>query len=322
LYAGLEDARAGRGRLFLVTGEPGIGKTRLADQVAIHAAESAMAVLRAGCWEGGGAPAYWPFIQLIRAAMSGLDRDAQLQPSGSEKARRIGQDLAQLLPELLPSAAAPTDIVVQPPLESEQARFRLFDAVATQIRNLASLKPLILVLEDLHDADQPSLLMLRFVARQLKDAPFLVLGTYRDVGVQRSPALSQLIGDLMREGAHVPLFAMSRQDAARMIEERAGAPSSPRFVSDIYHATGGNPLFIDGLVRVLAAEGRLRGARRLNLAAFKVPDGMREAIRRGLALLSDRSALVCAAIIGQQFDLSCLQRATQMPSPQLVDMRF
>src|SRR6266567_504361 len=78
-FSGLEDARGGRGRFFLVTGEPGIGKTRLADQVAMHAAQCAMTVLRAGCWEGGGAPAYWPFIQLIRSALSVSDPDVSLK---------------------------------------------------------------------------------------------------------------------------------------------------------------------------------------------------------------------------------------------------
>ena len=100
----------------------------------------------------------------------------------------------------------------------------------------------------------------------------------------------------------------------------AGAPPSPRLVSDIHQATAGDPLFIDGLVRVLAADGSSRNTSRLNLAAFRVPDGVREAIRRWLALLSDRSALVIAATIGQQFELRCLQRVTEMPNHQLLDI--
>ena len=173
-----------------------------------------------------------------------------------------------------------------------------------------------LIVEDLHDADQPSLLMLRFVVRQLKNAPVLILGTYRDVEVA---ALARVVSaDWAISRARALRFRcsrLSREDTARMIEERAGVPPSPRLVSDIHQATAGNPLFIDGLVRVLAAEGRLRNASRLNLAAFRVPDGVREAIRRWLALLSDRSALVTAATIGQQFELRCLQRVTQAPDP-------
>ncbi|HZY58837.1 MAG TPA: AAA family ATPase, partial [Candidatus Binataceae bacterium] len=280
LAAGLEDARGGRGRLFLVTGEPGIGKTRLADEVAAQAVSSAMTVLRAGCWEGGGTPAYWPFVQVLRAALSGAEREARLKLLSAGNAPHVALDLAQLIPELQSSAAAPADASIQTAPNPEQARFRLFDSVAAAIRSLAAQRPLMLILEDLHDADQPTLLMLRFVVGQLKNAPVLILGTYRDFEVQRSPALSQPVGDLTREGTQVPLCALSREDAARMIEERAGAPSNPRLVADIYQATAGNPLFIDGLVRVLAADGSLSNASRLNLAVFRVPDGVREAIRR------------------------------------------
>jgi tetratricopeptide (TPR) repeat protein len=320
LDAGLEDARSGRGRFFLVTGEPGIGKSRLADELAAHAASLGMLVLRAGSSEGGGTPAYWSFIQLIRAALSCGDRDTLLELMRTEYAPHAIQDVAQLVPELCHWVAAPTELSPPPSPDLEQARFRLFDSVATALKSLASLKPLMLVVEDLHDADQASLLMLRFVVRQLKDAPVLVLATYRNVEVQRSSTLSQLIGDLTREGSEVPLFALSQADTARMIEERAGVPVRPRLVADIYQATAGNPLFINGLVRVLAAEGRLRNANRLNLAAFRVPDGMREVIRRGLALLSDRAALVTAATIGQQFELRCLQRVSELPTPQLRDV--
>ncbi len=193
LGAGLDDARSGRGRFFLVTGEPGIGKSRLADERARHAASRGMLVLRAGCWEGGGTPAYWPFIQLIRAALGGAERDTPLKRLEAECAPHVIRDVAQLIPELRHSVAAPTQ-----PSDIERARFRLFESIATVVKALAGIRPLMLILEDLHDADQPSLLMLRFVVRQLKPAPVLILGTYRDVEVQRSAALSQLIGDLTR----------------------------------------------------------------------------------------------------------------------------
>jgi tetratricopeptide (TPR) repeat protein len=319
LCAGLEDARGGRGRFFLVTGEPGIGKTRLADEIAQQAASSAMTVLRSGCWEGGGAPAYWPFVQMLRAALSGAERDPLLKLLSAANAPHVAQDLAQLIPELQSSAAAPADASTQAAPNPEQARFRLFDSVAAAIRHLAAPRPLMLIVEDLHDADEPTLLMLRFMVRQLKNAPVMVLGTYRDFEVQRSPALSQHMGDLTREGTQVPLFALSREDAALMIQARAGAPPSPRLVSDIYQATAGNPLLIDGLVRVLAAEGGLSGTRHLNLAAFRVTGGVREAIRRWLALLADRALLVIAATIGQEFELRCLQRVTGAPNHQLLD---
>src|SRR5262249_2872704 len=144
-------------------------------------------------------------------------------------------------------------------------------------------------------------------------------GTYRDVEVRRSAVLSHLIGDLMRDGTGIPLSALSRDNAAEMIESRVGERPGPRLVSDIYQATSGNPLFIDGLSRGLAAEGRFARTGRLNLTAFTVPNGVREAIRRWLTLLPDRSILLVAAGIGDEFELGCLQRVTEDTRTHLLD---
>jgi predicted ATPase len=237
LGAGLEDARGGRGRFFLLTGDPGIGKSRLADEIAAEAGKSGWAILRGGCWEEGGAPAYWPFIQIIRAAMRDSHRDDQ---AGQPNVRLVPLELAQLVPDLLPSGSQP-EVSSQPSVNPEQARFRLFDAVARLLRELSHLKPLVLIVEDLHDADQSSLLMLRLVVRELKEAPVLIIATYREAEVRRPPELAQMIGELTREGIQVPLVALSREEAAQMIEVRKGAPTAPRLVSEIYQATAGNP---------------------------------------------------------------------------------
>ncbi len=188
LCGGLEDVRRGRGRFFLVIGEPGIGKTWLADEVARRAESSGIAVVRAGCWEGAGAPAYWPFVQVLRAAMRIADPDAQGRLSSAGNWPRLAQDLVQLIPEMRHHVHSPAEASEHPGPDLEQARFRLFDSVAAAIRHLAGHAPLMLILEDLHDADQPSLMMLRFVVSQLKNAPVLILGNYRDIEVQRSLA--------------------------------------------------------------------------------------------------------------------------------------
>jgi tetratricopeptide (TPR) repeat protein len=318
LCAGVDDANQGRGRFFLITGEPGIGKTRLADEVSTHAVSRGMAVLRAGCWEGAGAPAYWPFIQILRTALRRPEQITLEKLIDGASSPHLAYDLAQLVPELQPQNAPP-DSSTQPAHDSDQTRFRLYDSVATAVKRLGAVRPLMLVLEDLHDADQPSLLMLRFVVRDLKNTQVMVIATYRDVEVQRSPALSRLIGDLIREGAQIPLFALSLEDTAHIVEQRAGVPLVPRLISDIHQATAGNPLFIDGLVRVLAAEGTLSNSSQFNLASFRVSDGVREAIRRWLALLSDRSTLIIAATMGQAFDLRSLQLVAEVPNYQIQD---
>src|ERR1700689_4070568 len=173
LRAGLDDVSAGRGRLFLLSGEAGIGKTRLAEEISDDASARGMRVVWGRCWEGGGAPAYWPFIQILRACVEGLDAEhlKALLGSGASEIARLIPEIKLSLP-LLEEAKATTD--------SESARFLLFDSVATLLKNVAGGRPLVLVLDDLHDADQPSLQMLRFIARAAKDVSLLMIGTYRD----------------------------------------------------------------------------------------------------------------------------------------------
>jgi predicted ATPase len=313
LRAGLDDASAGHGRLFLLSGEPGIGKTRLAEEISIDASARGMRVVWGRCWEGGGAPAYWPFIQILRACVEDLDGVHLKALLGSAVS-----EIARLIPEVklsLPSleeAKAATD--------SESARFRLFDAVATLLKNVARNKPLLIVIDDLHDSDQPSLQMLRFVARETKGARILILGTYRDAEVRQSPELGKLIGDLIREGRTVLITGLSQAEVGEFIERSAAKKADDKLVADLYHATDGNPLFVDGVVRLLAAEGKLERTG-FDGAAFTIPDGVRESIRRRLAALSDEasSVLSIASVIGNEFDLRLLERVSGRSLEQIIE---
>ena len=175
LVAGLEDAFAGRGRLFLLAGEPGIGKSRLADELMDMRGHAGRRVLVGRCWEAGGAPAYWPWVQALRPYLRETDREVLRAQLGE-----AGADVAAVLPEvrdLLPDLPPPTAV------ESEGARFRLLESVASFLRNAASATPLALFLDDLHAGDASSLLLLRFVAGQLAGAPILIVGSYRDTEV-------------------------------------------------------------------------------------------------------------------------------------------
>jgi predicted ATPase len=162
LTADLEAALAGRGGMVLLAGEPGIGKTRLAEELAAQASARGVLVLWGRCWEGEGAPAFWPWVQVVRAYVQTSDPAALRQDMGAGAA-----DIAQIVPtvgECLPDLPAP------PPTEPEAARFRLFDSLAGFLRAAAARRPLLLVLDDLHWADAPSLALLRFLSRELEDA--------------------------------------------------------------------------------------------------------------------------------------------------------
>src|SRR5215469_12089244 len=309
LRAGLADVTASHGHLFLLSGEPGIGKTRLAEEMSNEASSRGMRVLWGRCWEGGGAPAYWPLIQILRAAVG--DRDSeQLQTLLGPNATEI----ARLIPEL--KSSLPALETSQATTDSESARFLLFDSVATLLKNLALKGPLLVVVDDLHDADQPSLQMLRFIARIIKDVPLLIVGTYRDAEVKNSPELGKLVGDLLREGQPLPLTGLSKGEVGELIASRTGRVVDEGMVADLYRATDGNALYVEGVARLLESD---RTA--IDRLRFKIPDGVRESIRSQLAALSDEanSLLSIASVIGTEFDTRLLERVSQYVAEQVVE---
>ena len=132
--------------------------------------------------------------------------------------------------------------------------------------------------------------------------------------------LSNVIAELLREGDQIPLAGLAETEVARMVEARAALAPSASFVADLHRATAGNPLFVDGVVRVLIAEGKLAGAKRLDLSGFKLPEGSRGAIRKRLAMLSSdaQALLAVAAVIGQEFESRLLERVSSLPVESAV----
>ena len=172
LAARIAAAQQGGGRVILVSGEPGVGKTRLVEEAVARLAPGR--VLCGRCQEIEGAPAFWPWIQVLRAYVRATPGDRLRAELGDDAA-----ELARLVPGIrtrCPDVAAPQEET----LDAETARFRLFDAIAMFLRTIASTELLVLVLDDLHWADHDTLLLLAFVARELRDQRLLVLGTYRE----------------------------------------------------------------------------------------------------------------------------------------------
>jgi DNA-binding SARP family transcriptional activator len=316
LESALVRAMEGYGGAYLIGGEPGIGKSRLADELAQRARLRGARVLWGRCWEAGGAPAYWPWVQAMRTYVSDADRAslrARLGPRGPE--------VAQLLPELrerlpdLPVPASP---------ESEGARFRLFDATAEFIKRVAEDVPLVLVLDDLHAADTPSLLMLRFIAGELADGAVLVLGTYRDVEIGPDHPLDSALNDLARQqAAHViTLAGLDEAHVSRLIEASAEVAPSRRVVSAIHRGTAGNPLFVEELVQLLVSENRLEDAADEAGVRVGIPRGVHEVIGRRLERVSEdcRRTLGIAAVLGRDYDLEALAEVTQRATPELLEI--
>jgi tetratricopeptide (TPR) repeat protein len=316
LRAGLEAAAAGRGGLLLVMGEPGIGKTRLLEEAAAEARLRGMLPLFGRAWEGGGAPAFWLWVQVIRAVARAVGDDLMAQVG----AYRL--PIAALVPELGNRGLDAPQLPASSPMEPESARFALFDSAAALFRGVAATRPLVLLLDDLHAADRPSLLLLRFLLRDLVDARLLVVGAYRDVEARLQPELDALLGDLSREGRRLPLRGLGPAEVGRFIEMVSGIAPAPGLVSAVHRVTDGNPFFLDEVVRVLASDGRLAAGDALPLERLRVPAGVREAIRRRLLPLGSerRAVLAIAAVLGHEFDLQVLQRASELSPERILEV--
>jgi predicted ATPase len=178
LKAALADVQSDRVRLVMLVGEPGIGKTRTAQELDNYAQESGMQVLWGRCYEEQGMPPYWPWVQALRPYVRGLEPE-QLRSLLGEGAG----DIAEVLPDV--KAKLP-DLPPPPQLDSpEYARFRLFSSISSFLKSVSQNQPLLLVLDDLHWADRPSLSLLQFVATEIGDSRLLVVGCYRDIELSR-----------------------------------------------------------------------------------------------------------------------------------------
>jgi predicted ATPase/DNA-binding SARP family transcriptional activator/class 3 adenylate cyclase len=314
LEGGLEDALNGRGRLFLVVGEPGIGKSRLADEFASRAKRRGANVLWGRCWEAGGASAYWPWVQALRSYVRTCDPETLLAQVGGR-----GPELAQLLPELEDLYG---DLPAPRTLEPDSARFRLFDSVTGLVRSAAREQTLVLVLDDLHAADEPSLLLLRFLAGELAEIPVVVVGTYREEEAAENEPVSASLAELRRLQSHqLRLGGLSQADVASFVELSTTVAPSDELVSALYSETEGNPLFVGEVVRLLASEGRMTETPEVGWHV-PIPPGVHEAIARRLRRLSKdcRRLLTQAAVLGREFGPEALEKASGLPEDDLLEL--
>lgn len=316
LRAGLDSALAGRGRLFLISGEPGIGKSRLAEEFSGEAARCGMRVLWGRCWGGGGAPAYWPIIQILRGCAERPDFPEVVETLGSLMA-----PVAALVPEIVPSAWPHLDRSHQERVHPEEGRFRLFDGIATLLKSIAAREPLLVVIDDLHEADGSTLKTLRFLAREIKTAPLMLIGTHRLGEVERSQELRIAIGEIAREGSRVPLSGLTRSQIATMVRARSGLSPDDRLLSTLCSATDGNPLFLGGVLQSLIAEGKLEEDAALTPLELTLPVSIRAMIQKNFSLLSERtnSMLVNAAALGAEFAITPLAELAGASAQEVFD---
>jgi predicted ATPase len=253
--------------VVLTAGEPGIGKTRLAEEMARRAAAQDVGVARGRCYQGEGAPAFWPWEQITRGLLASVapgELGAVLTPSSGE--------LVQLLPELkelVPGLEPP------PVVDMAAAHFRLYQAVTGLLRRLADTRPLLLVVDDLHWADTGSLGLLAFLAGELRGARLVVLGTYRDVEAEVGGPLAETLGVLAREPVveRIALGGLGEAEVARLVANATGIRPGDRLVRAVHQRTDGNPFFVTELLRLLHSEGRLQTDDATVVAQRAIPVG-------------------------------------------------
>ncbi len=205
------------------------------------------------------------------------------------------------------------------PLEPEQARFRLFDSISHFLVNAARSQPLMLVLDDLHWADKPSLLLLEFLAGQLSDSNIMILGTYRDIEASREHPLSNTLARLARSESYAreESGGLEGESVAQLISDISGQEPSQELVATIHARTEGNPFFMTELIRLLEERQSTDGAPvDTVLSGLEIPQSVLEVIGQRLNRLSTEceAALTTAAVIGRQFDFELTDRRFQRDS--------
>jgi DNA-binding CsgD family transcriptional regulator len=306
----LEQAFAGRGRIVMVAGEPGIGKTRIAQELARHAEEHGALVLWGRCYEEAGAPPYWPWVQIFREALGGEDRRTLLADIG------IGaSDMADILPEIHDLAPG-----LEPSARLEdaaQARFRMFESIRQFIASLNSDRAVMLVLDDLHWADTPSLRLLEFLAPEFAYNRLLLVGTYRANELSRRHPLSDTLGGLARvpHAARIHLAGLAADEVHEFIAAATGTRPPAWLAASLHTQTEGNPLFLREIVRFLEQQGVFRATLSAMPPAIRIPEGVKEVIGRRLNLLSAacNEILALASVIGRDFALDLLTHAAGRP---------
>ncbi len=308
LTSALDDALSGRGRVVMLVGEPGIGKTRLAEELAAAARGRGAEVLWGRCPEQPGAPPFWPWVQVMRALASRLD-DAELHATTGAGAA----DLAGAFPELrdrfpgLPEAA--------PGPDAESARFRLFDSVTSFLKRAAGRTPLVVVLDNLHWADGSSLRLLEFMAPEAAGAAVLVLGTYRDTELSRRHPLAETLGNLTRERhfVRIALRGLAPGDVRGLLEATLGTSPSPELAAAVYSRTEGNSLFAHEVARLLRHDALSVSPHGPSDMGLRIPEGVREVIGQRLNRLSTQAneVLPAASVIGRDFGLDTLADVTE-----------
>ncbi|MBE1468926.1 ATP-binding protein [Kibdelosporangium phytohabitans] len=277
------------GGLVLVTGEPGIGKTTLVTNAAALASRAGAVVVGGSCWEGAGAPGYWPWVQVVRTLRRGMS-----PAEWAEASAAVGPALRVLLGE----ARA-----------EETEEFELYDAVTTLLVTVSRDRPVVVALEDLHWADPASVRLLAFVVQHTWFERLLVVATYRDAEMAE---LEPAMAPLLPKATSLALTGMDTAGVAALIARTTGAEPEPDLVAEIDRRSGGNPFFVEQLARLW------QGGTSITAMA----PGVDAVIARRLGRLPEAvtDLLTTAAVLGREFAADLLTACVDLEIPQVTGL--
>jgi tRNA A-37 threonylcarbamoyl transferase component Bud32/tetratricopeptide (TPR) repeat protein len=320
LLARLDAMEQGKGGLVLVGGEPGVGKTRLVEAVLLEARRRGHFCAVGHCYEMEGGPPYLPFVEHLeytsRVVPPGRFR-AVLGDAAAEIAR-VMPGLRQLFPDIPPPLDLPPD----------QQRHFLFGRYREYMERSTANVPVVLLFDDLHWADESTLLLLEHLAPHHARRPILALGTYRDTDLDVGRPFAKSLERLTRQrlAERVVLRRMPEHDVAALLESLGAPEPPPALVQAIYRETEGNPFFVEEVFRHLRDEGRLLAADGrwlpdIRIDELAVPEGVRLVVGRRLERVGDacRAVLTAAAVVGPRFDLRVLESLGEADGEAILD---
>jgi DNA-binding CsgD family transcriptional regulator/tetratricopeptide (TPR) repeat protein len=282
LIRALNDSERGTARVVWIGGEPGIGKTRLAEELGATAARRRATVAWARCVDAETAPPYWPWAEGIRALLQTVSfEELELPVSCVER-------ISALVPELLPRATRPIRLAA---LATASDRYQLFDAVRTLLQRASARAVVVLVLDDLHQADASSLLLLEFVARELSDSRLLLVATYR--ADEMSRRLMETMGELARVGLQkIVLSGLRLSETGQLLAHLVGKGCSDDLVRQVHARTSGNPFFVTEVAHLQSTDRDV------------IPDNVRAVLQRRVSRLSEATIqlLTVGSVMGREFD--------------------
>ncbi|WP_216638202.1 BTAD domain-containing putative transcriptional regulator [Mycobacterium sp. 1423905.2] len=292
LASAYQTVLAGGTNAVLIAGEPGVGKTRLAGEWSRHAYDHGALIIYGRCDEDLGAP-YQPFAEALRALVPCLGASRLRALRGVEALLALVPGLTEVLPDL----SAP------PRADPDTERYALFDAVVALLRLASASAPVVLILDDLHWAAKPTLLLLRHLLRFGEHAHVQIVGTYRSTDLDRSHPLAAMLADLHRDGTatRLNLGGLDEQDVTAYVAE-AGYDDE-ELARALSSVTGGNPFFLIEALRHVDESGGVWDQSTL-------PQGVREAVSRRLSRLpiETNKALAAAAVVGSRFAVDLVER--------------